>query len=219
MAKSFKSISVVKGNKTVDSRKENWKLYITESSRLFEFISGYMNKLNKYPYNSIFRDGKVVVDFDISQGNSNHVNTMYTRGANGNGKVLPIAFAAPKTWHETFEKINCVSEKNVKIDGNKIIFNFTETNKESNSDGTNNDDPTSAINSISSQVIQQLINSDKFVNNIANNVSLKLATVLSTRFNRFTEETKSIIKSQSQSTSDETAKRIFKLMKQAGWFD
>ena len=93
------------------------------------------------------------------------------------------------------------------------------SNKESNSDGTNNDDPTSAINSISSQVIQQLINSDKFVNNIANNVSLKLATVLSTRFNRFAEETKSIIKSQSQSTSDETAKRIFKLMKQAGWFD
>ena len=65
MAKQFKSISVVQGNKTVDSRKENWKLYITESSRLFEFISGYMNKLNKYPYNSIFRDGKVVVDFDI----------------------------------------------------------------------------------------------------------------------------------------------------------
>lgn len=216
MAKAIRSISIVKGNKTVNSQKENWKFYIYQSSPLFEFVSGYMNKLNKYPYNSIFRDGKVVVDFDVSQGQSNHINTIYD---NGSTKVLPISFAAPKSWHKTFAEHNYISDEDVKIDGNKLIFDIAKISNQKNNSKVNNDDSVNAANRISSQVIEQLINSDKFINNLANNVSLKLATVLSTRFNRFAEETKSIIKSESQLTSDETAKRIFKLMKQAGWFE
>lgn len=216
MAKAIRSISIVKGNKTVNSQKENWKFYIYQSSPLFEFVSGYMNKLNKYPYNSIFRDGKVVVDFDVSQGQSNHINTIYD---NGSTKVLPISFAAPKSWHKTFTEHNYISDEDVKIDGNKLIFDIAKISNQKNNSKVNNDDSVNAANRISSQVIEQLINSDKFINNLANNVSLKLATVLSTRFNRFAEETKSIIKSESQLTSDETAKRIFKLMKQAGWFE
>lgn len=223
MPKKLEPISVVKGNKIKDSHKENWKFYISESSSLFNFVAGYMNKLKKYPYNSIFRNGEVIVDFDISQGQSNHVNTIYSRGTNRKSAVLPIAFSAPKSWHEVIAKYKSFDEKNVKVDGDKIVFSFNENNEETKKRGADSNVDEKAISNladnIGAEVVNHLLASDKFIGNIANNVSLKLAAVLSTRFNRFSEETKSLIKSGSQQTSDETTKKIFQLMKQAGWFD
>lgn len=223
MAKKLVPISVVKGNKIKDPRKENWKFYISESSRYFNFVASYMNKLKKYPYNSIFRNGEVIVDFDISQGNSNHVNTIYSRGANRKTAVLPITFSAPKSWHETIAKCKSLDEQNISVDGDKMVFSFIAHNENPRGVQPNGELDEQKINvlanGISSEIVEQLLKSDKLISKVANNVSLKLAAVLSTKFNRFSEETKSLIKSGSQQTSDETTKKIFRLMKQAGWFD